>query len=506
MKPISKILLAALSGGFLVLCFPRFDLPWLLPAALVPMLVICYSSKPRAAFLYGWISGAVFFSGLCYWVGLYGAVPLIIMALCIGLFFAAAFTGISIAIRGLPWWSRFLTVPAVWAAIEILRSETGTYSFSYGVIGYAFHDFRPALGLASIIGVYGVSYLAVALSTALLETGLAIKTKRTRQAAFILAGTITVAAILVITGLVMNNTLSDDAGASVKIALVQASIPQDQKWLASKSGVIMDKYESLVVGARRAKPALIILPEAALPAYVGENDELAVRLRSWAVLAGTPMLAGVPLLKDGGAYNTAALFDKRGRQIGAYDKITPVLFGEKIPFRPFSELVYPDFKQMGDISTGSKQTLFRLPENSGFSFGTLICSESMYSRLAIRLAALNPAAIIVITNDGWFYSSNEAELHFAMTKFRAAETGRYIAQAANTGITTIISPAGVAHGEIGLNKTGVFKGSIHVKRGATVFTAGGWMLMYLFIIIIAVAALIVGLVKVCTKPQDASII
>ena len=53
----------------LVLLFPRFNLTWLAPVALAPILFACArESSWKRRFLNGWAAGFVFWFGVCYWI------------------------------------------------------------------------------------------------------------------------------------------------------------------------------------------------------------------------------------------------------------------------------------------------------------------------------------------------------------------------------------------------------------------------------------------------------
>jgi apolipoprotein N-acyltransferase len=50
--------------------------------------------------------------------------------------------------------------------------------------------------------------------------------------------------------------------------------------------------------------------------------------------------------------------------------------------------------------------------------------------------------LTTITNDAWYGESSAAFQHFEMAAMRAIEQGRYLARAANTGISGVIDPYG----------------------------------------------------------------
>jgi apolipoprotein N-acyltransferase len=269
----------------------------------------------------------------------------------------------------------------------------------------------------------------------------------------------------------------------------------------------MDKYEKLVFQAASRDPDLIILPEAALPAYIYEGDPLERRLAGWARRTGIPMVAGVPSLSKAGARNTAVLYDSTGRAAGVYAKNVPTLFGEFIPARSISELIYPPLVHMGDITPGTSAGVFAgTIGGRETKLGVLICSESMYSNLARETAQAGVDALVVITNDAWFFDSNEAALHFDMTAMRAAETGKTVAQAANTGISGVSSPDGRRSGVIELDQTGVSTANVGRRRDSAFHARFGWLFAYAVYSAGLAIMVFCYFVNVCVSALDEGII
>ena len=77
-----SLVLACASGLFLPLCFPKFDLGLLAWIALVPLHLALDGKSKTQAFMIGWLSGTIAFTGMMAWVvtamTTYGKVPLLI--------------------------------------------------------------------------------------------------------------------------------------------------------------------------------------------------------------------------------------------------------------------------------------------------------------------------------------------------------------------------------------------------------------------------------------------
>ena len=66
----------------------------------------------------------------------------------------------------------------------------------------------------------------------------------------------------------------------------------------------------------------------------------------------------------------------------------------------------------------------------------------VYPDLARDAVRAGSELLTTITNDAWFGRSSAARQHFEMASLRAIEQGRYLARAANTGISGIVDPYG----------------------------------------------------------------
>ena len=101
---------------------------------------------------------------------------------------------------------------------------------------------------------------------------------------------------------------------------------------------------------------------------------------------------------------------------------------------------------MSDFSVGGNgKPLISL---AGHPAGIDICYEDAYASEILRAL---PEAVLLInaSNDAWFGDSLAPHQHLAMAHMRAAETGRYLLRATNTGISAIIGPDGaVTHAEV----------------------------------------------------------
>jgi len=61
--------LSLASAVLLVLLFPHFNLTWLAPFVLTPLLIACARERSwKMRWLIGWVAGFVFWCGVCPWI------------------------------------------------------------------------------------------------------------------------------------------------------------------------------------------------------------------------------------------------------------------------------------------------------------------------------------------------------------------------------------------------------------------------------------------------------
>ena len=124
---------------------------------------------------------------------------------------------------------------------------------------------------------------------------------------------------------------------------------------------------------------------------------------------------------------------------------------------------------------GRKITLFKTELGS---FGALICFESANPFLARTAVSRGAEMLVVLTNNAWFGKTAAAAQHLQMLRMRAAENGVYALQAANTGITAIISPEGEILEETALFKKDVIKGQVALAGRKTFYNRLGYLFPY----------------------------
>jgi apolipoprotein N-acyltransferase len=442
------------------------DLGWLL-AWIAPALFLLalHGLAPRRAALWGFAIGWVAYSSILHWIYIvtvrYGhAHPIVGVIAPIALAsYMALFGGVFgwsqawLGQRGLasPW-----SAALAWAALDHARSFVFS-GFPWAELGYAQHQNVAMRGLASWTAVYGPSFVSVLGSAAVLDAVTALRARVRPSAAAISA----VAMVIALIGLGFAASRPSGAAehtATLRVAVIQGNIDQGVKWSPAAVEATIEKYEALSrTAAREGRAEVIAWPETAVPGGLELDPELRARVDALARETGAALVVGgVGLALDNvtgrptAYYDSAFVVGPDGRIRDRYDKSHLVPFGEYIPFQRWLGKVLTavarGIAQVGvEVNNEPRALVVPLRDGREIRVGVPICYELLFPDLVRRFAADGGAALIAITNDAWYGRTGAPYQFLAITELRAAETGLWIARAANTGISAFIGGDGVAH-------------------------------------------------------------
>ena len=428
---------AAASGLLLYATFPPLEWTCAAWIALVPLFVMARIAPARMALKMGFFAGFLFWLLGIRWlthVTVLGWIPL--SAYCA----MYALPAVWMANRWRGGAAGFAASAAVvWCGGEFLRGWIFG-GFPWNPLGVALTSWLPAVQLAEFGGVWLVSGLAV-FANALLAWAMAERRGW---------GALAAGALLVAIALGWGAWRSGKWPVSertIRVALVQTSIPQDEKWVTSK---ILMIYERLADLTRKAQgdPSveLVIWPETALPDDV-RNSENSYAL-VWSLCTnGTPILTGSldAAQRDSGKteyFNSAFLFDAEGRIAGEYDKRHLVIGGEFIPLAglvPWSWQVAWGWP--ASITEGEESAVFRAGKGD-VPLSPLVCFEDIFPNLARADVRAGSRMLVNLTNDAWFDERVAPRQHMRNASLRAVENRVPLIRACNTGVTCVVGPSG----------------------------------------------------------------
>ena len=505
----SSWILAATSGFFLILIFPRFNLEFLAWFALVPLFFAIQNQSITAVAGRGFLAGMVFYFFGLLWVTNtlvnYGNIPRGLSFLLLALLAAYLSFYVSLFCVLLVKWSRgrslyfFLLAPLVWTSLEYLRSTHMKFGFSWLGLGYSQYQSLTVIQPAEVTGVYGISALIVLVNAALYISLGAWMTRNDlpeqwKTALRVLGVTGSMLALWLGWGSwALERTHSAAASSgTVRVGLAQGNIEQHFKWDPLYRKTTMEFYRDLTLKAAREQPDLIVWPEAATPFNYTLDPEGTLFVRQIVRDAGVPLLFGSPYQETRNgkslALNRAFLISADGKTVDIYDKMHLVPFGEFVPFRKALFFVEKLVEIIGDFGWGTRATVFDL---SGGKFGVSICYEITFPDL-VRQPVKNGAEFLVnITNDAWFGKSAASYQHISMAALRAVENRTPIVRAANTGITGVVDATGEIRQTTQLFVREVIIGEIAPNKGPrTFYSLYGDIFAYLCLLLMVTVSLL----------------
>ena len=450
--------LALLSGALLALSFPKFGHPAFAWIALAPLMVaLAYRRHTaRGAFALGLLTGAVYFSGTLYWLvetmTTFGGLNTAVAAFAAGVLiaylslFPAAYAVVQSRLTRAFGPRALLFGPVIWVATEMGRTYV-LDGFPWELLGYSQATALPVAQIASVVGISGLSALVALVSAAAAYAALERSAARWRVAAVVAVTLVGVSAWGTVR--IRDGRLTR-SGEPIRVAVLQGNIPQDQKWDPAFRDPIMDRYIGMTREAIGRDARFILWPESATPQPYeadlarGEQIRRLAREGKITLLIGSDQVE--PVKPVAGAkpppprfYNAAYLIQPDGGTAAIYRKIHLVPFGEYVPFSRLLYFVGPLVEAVSDFTPGTEPVLLPV---AGHTASTAICYEVIYSSLMRSFVTEGSELLTTITNDAWYGRSSAAYQHWEQASLRAIEQGRYLARAANTGISGFVDPYG----------------------------------------------------------------
>ena len=455
----------------------------------------------RRPFLLGLLAGAVYFGGTLYWVvavmttygglatpvaALVGILLVVYLALypaCFAWLIAASVRRWSITAV---WVSPFLWVGGEWVRSWMLNG------FPWVMLGSSQASVIPIVQAASVVGVYGLSWIVALVGTAAAMLAL---TRRPRHRWAALAVVMFVGLIATLGMLRVARGTLTQTGTVLRVGLLQGNVAQGQKWNPAFRDMILTRYLELSRRVIGSGAGLVVWPEASTPFFFNLEAAMAQPIRRLAVETRTPFLIGTDELerREGhdSYYNAAVLVGADGRSRATYKKMWLVPFGEYVPFKRILFFVGPLVEAVSDFTPGGEPVVFDL---DGHRISVAICYESIAPWISRAFVRRGSQLLATITNDAWFGRSSAAYQHFEQGAIRAVEEGRYVVRAANTGISGAVDPYGRVLERTPLFETTTAMVDVRLLDGRTIYS-------YIGDVVAWVSAAIMGFTIVLMVPR-----
>ncbi|MEW5424519.1 apolipoprotein N-acyltransferase [Amorphus sp. 3PC139-8] len=480
---------------------PPFDMPLVLVVTL-PALVLLLDGandrddrpalrrRVRAAAAVGWWFGFGYFLAGLWWIGsaflveadVFGwMLPFAVAGLPAGLalFYAGATALAALFWRAGP--ARIVALAVGFGAAEWLRGHVLT-GFPWNALGYALTANPATMQTAALVGVYGLTLLAVAIFAA---PAALIRNGGFAGRGGVAYALVAVALLVGLTAFGLERLQNESRVAEPPVALriVQPSIDQAQKWNPDFRDQVFDRYLSL----SRTPPAngrplpdglVTIWPESAIPFFLTDAPAAVDAIADLLPPEGRLFTGAVryqraaPGSSDADFFNSIFEIDPAGALRLVYDKVHLVPFGEYLPFQDALEAMgLTQLTQLpGGFSAGNSVAPIKLDRLPAFS--ALICYEVIFPGNIVELDA-RPGWLLNLTNDAWFGNTPGPYQHLRQAQVRTVEEGLPLVRAANTGISVVVDPYGRIVDRLALGETGVIDAALPATIAPPVYARFG---------------------------------
>jgi apolipoprotein N-acyltransferase len=522
----SAWLLVVLSAGLQIIIFPLPGLYWFSWIAVTPLLVAILRARapetlqlddearllpasPWQGFLLGYLCGILWFAGTCYWIfdtmHRYGEMPIPAAALALFLFclYVGLYHGMfglllalvagsessgsipKTSVTGASIRRALVAAPFLWVAVELAR--TRITAFPWELLGYSQTGNFALTRIATLTGVYGLSFEIVLVNSVFAAAFFAPKQRRK----WLLAAAC--GAAIILQG---GSLLAPPAAVADHTALlVQPNIPilEGSMWTRQYFEDTLRDLTAMSLNPPGMNASqhydLIVWPESPSPFYTNDPrfEDAVLRMArqsgSW-VVAGSIGMRSVMDLRNGALspqfFNSAALVSPQAGWVARYDKVHLVPFGEYLPFPQLFAFAGGLTKEVGEFQRGESHA----PLDAGSQrFGIFICYESIFPD-EVRQGPLQGAQVLLnISNDGWYGDSGAWSQHLQQTRMRAIENERWLLSATNTGKTASIDPFGRIVASTPRKVRTTLAAPYALTSGTTVYTRHGDWFAYLCAII-----------------------
>ncbi len=465
---------SVLAGTAMAAVFPPVNLgaPFVF-VCLVPFLLLlrrCESPLEAAAcgFCFGlgaFGTGMWWLKHVLWWIGLGILVPFVAIFTMLFAVFHHCFRRLERGTSTVPA-AYMLAVSAAWCGVEFMRGEVGPLSNGTLSLGYAAFQ-GPLLMTASVIGVYGTSFLFCLTNlcwTLALESWTQLGRGEIRNAARRWACP---ALALLLPGLgclwglhLEHETLRRMPHGWLHVVAVQAERAPLERYMELSSKGLGERRPA------RGLATLVAWPEKTVEGFVEEEPATLKKLGSFCRAHGVWLLFGssrrippdeqVPLsstLLYRRYYNCAFLMDPRGRIAGCQYKTKPVPF----------------------IGDGCPAPGLQLPVLAGVRLGIPTCYDADFSLVERAVAAAGAECLLIPTRDNKWWGWTQHVQRALMARLRAVECGLYLARISTSGPTCLISPTGKYLAGIFSTDEGWSTFRLPLMKSDTLYVRGGWL-------------------------------
>lgn len=467
---ILKLLLAVLSGFLLSLAFLDHNLFYCAWFGFIPLLLAIDKTTLIQSYLLGLITGLTMFTTSAYWIvdfialsKDYGVHSGFLLA---GLYWFYSAHSIALAIllfNGLRQYSKvheFLLFPL------ILVIFPSTFPMLFNIrLGDTQVNFHIALQAIEFVGVQGLDFIIILFNILIyriLVNAFFVHPKDTPRSKLPMIISTLLIGLWFIYGITSYSFWQAKIATwdTLKVGIVQMNeVPKlgDRIQYPGYSQAYPPEME-MTERLSSAEAEIIIWPEAQSKKYLDNHSVKRAYQQNMNLLNKDLIFQDFQHIKDPTSgdiiekYNTAIMINGNGQEVGSYQKMKRIPFGEYVPIlekdslpSKWVEYFFGDFTS--GLSKGEEHQVFK---HSKINIIPLICYETTFPEFvgeAVQhtLAQRNLAVgtlLVGLSNDGWFGSTHLPYQHIMPSVLRAVENRLPLVHVANNGPSIAVTPNG----------------------------------------------------------------
>ncbi|MBN2478603.1 MAG: apolipoprotein N-acyltransferase [Parachlamydiales bacterium] len=376
---------------------------------------------------------------------------------------------------------KIFAIASIWTVFEYSRLFF-MCGFTFNMIGVAYVNNHFSMALASVIGIFGLSFYLLLVNL----FGFKAFLEKSKKIVYIW---LILALFPYAFGFFYekSNLKKIKNAQMLNVCLVQTAIlPEEKNELMNYKDQSISPYIqwkriiNYISANSIEKIDLIVLPEAALPFGAFESfypydlikDLFLKKFGQEAVLKMPPLtypyaekyesnfyvsnsyiaktlanIYGCEIIlglddfdqKDEKSYNAAFYFKPFSQNYSRYEKQILVPVAEYIPFGWLKKIAKEKYGIVGSFEHGKNLKKIVSEKNK---IAISICYEETHPSVMRKQKKQGAKLFVNLTNDAWFNKSKLFIQHFHHSKIRAVENGIPLIRSCNTGVTAAIDPFG----------------------------------------------------------------
>jgi len=310
-------------------------------------------------------------------------------------------------------WQAALVFPLFWVSVEFAVAMLSVHG-TFGNISYSQMDFLPILQIASVTGIWGISFCIFLFASTVAAV---LHSEPVSAKIPVAVGTFLFLAVVLGFGF-WRLAATPKNSPTIKVALVASDAPENiNAETPAGAAPIFQRYADYMRPLAQQGVQLFVLPEHSGPITNGSQADADAFWGQLAKQTGAFIAIGIDRIEPNVSWNQVRLYAPSGEFIGAYNK------HHLLPH--WEDQFAPDVKR----------TVLSMPSGK---WGLEICKDMDFPRLSRQYSDDGIGLLIVpawdFVDDGW--------LHGRMAILRGVESGFSIARSAKLGILTATDDRG----------------------------------------------------------------